>query len=893
MKRIIATLFAIAFFAGLDQFCAASSIIYAPGGTTLSLPVPEGVLNLRAVSPEVIEVKVVAKGATPKYESVTVVNALPVKTKLSEKNGELLFSTGNVTAAVEKETGRVRFLDNSGREILAESKAGRRFTKTTVTGEDSWTPEQSFESPADESLYGLGEHQDGRLDWRGETICLRQANTEASVPFLWSTRSYGILWDNPSETWLNPGEPVALSNNSGTIKTAKTGRYSLWLDYGVSGSQRGESAILVDGQPVVSLLNFWITPGVGGSLQLEAGREYAVQLHAAAPATLSLHDADSATTTWRSKVGEAIDYYYVGGRTPLEVMANYRAVSGQVPMLPKYALGFWQCRERYGSSQELTDTITQFRLRQIPVDIIVQDWKYWGKYGWNAMKWDEQFYPDVPALTRCLHALHARLLVSVWPRFDKQTEPWKALKAIGGIVDDTCWFDPTSTETRSLYWQFSKKAFFDLGIDGYWQDAAEPEEAVLQGKQLKLGTGDRYLNAYPLFVNQGVYEGQRKATDQQRVCILTRCAYAGQQRYGTVIWSGDINSSWNSLQRQITAGLGLVSAGLPYWTYDAGGFFRNDANPSGIGNPGQQYDSPDYREKLVRWLQCATFFPVQRLHGYQSQTEPWRYGTETENLLVDSIKLRYRLLPYTYSEAWRIHDGGTMMRPLAMDFPEEPALRKVKDEFLCGDALLVAPILEGKGKLNDQAVIPAANAPTTGGVVQLMKASNSGNPAMVASEPSYRRVILPTGAKWYDFWSGKPVGNGAITVSAPINLIPLFVRAGSILPFGPALQYVTEKPADPLEIRIYDGANGSFTLYEDENDNYNYEQGKYATISFVWNDAKQRLTIGERKGGFPGMLGARTFRLVRVAPGRGVGDQETADAKVVKYTGKAIRVDCR
>ncbi len=867
-------------------WASGNGVEYSPGGRTFSMPVPEGRLTLRAVSEDVIEVKVVATGAVSKYESVTMVNSLPVKTSLSQSAGEWRFSAGNVMAAVEPKSGLVRFLDASGRELLAEAEGGRRFTKTMVTGEDSWTPEQTFLSPDGESLYGLGQHQDGRLDWRGETLRLWQANTEISVPFLWSTKGYGILWDNPSDTWFNPGKAVPLTGNKGVVRVAESGEYSLWFNHADgAGCWDGQNIVKLDGKPVIELRNKWVPYGSGASVMLEANRDYAVELAGQGSLELMVHKK-TPTTTWRSKVGEAVDYYFVYGATPARIIANYHAVSGRVPLLPKYAWGYWQCRERYRSSKELIEAVDGFRKRGIPVDIIVQDWQYWGKYGWNAMKWDEQHYPDVPALTKTLHEKNTRLVASVWSKFDRHTDIWKELAQAGGLVGNSDWFDPTNPKAREIYWKHSQKGHFDQGVDGYWQDATEPESGCLLGAKIHLGTGDRYLNAYPLFVNQAVYDGNRAASNGgKRLCDLTRSGYAGMQRYGTISWSGDIKGSWDAYQRQIPAGLGFISSGLPYWTADIGGFFRPG---SPFGPAGDQYTSPDFRELLCRWLQCGTFYPIQRMHGYVSHTEPWNYGPETEEVLVKYLKLRYRFLPYIYSTGWQIHQGASLMKPLVMDFPAELSLRNIKDQFMFGDALLVAPIMEPRVKTDGEAGVsvtgPAMTATIPLAADNGVKAvAAAAGKAFTSNEPSVRQVVLPMGAKWYEFWSGKPVGNGTVTVSAPIDIIPLFVRAGSILPFGPELQHTGEKSNEPLELRIYPGADGTFTLYDDAGEGYNYEKGEYALVPLNWDDRAKQLTIGTREGSFPGMESTCEFRVVLI-----VHPEKTV---TVKYTGRETRVN--
>ena len=1000
---------AMALLALLAAECSfAAPLRYEHDGSGISLDVPEGRMTVCAVGDEAFEVKVVPPGASDVYRSVTVVTPKKAATTVVESGGELLVSTGKATAAVDTKTGRVRFLDAKGCEVLAEAKGGRRFRRTTlVAGDESWTPEQSFESPEDESIYGLGEHQDGRLDMRGETMCLRQGNTEASVPVVWSTRGYALLWDNPSETWLNPGEEIELDGHMGTFRPEATGRYSFWLDHARAGSFMGRNAVYVDGKAVVDIRNLWVTGGSGGSVRLEGGRTCKVEAFGNDPLKVHVNYADSGRTTWRSKAGGSVDYYVFLGATPRETIASYREVCGGVPLLPKWSWGFWQCRERYSSSSELVAAVDGFRARSIPLDVIVQDWWHWGKYGWNAMIWDEGCYPDVPALTRDLHDRNARFMVSIWPKFDKKTEIYKVLKENGCIVGDTEWWDPTSQKSRDIYWDHSHRAFFDQGVDAHWQDGAEPEDPVIAGARLDIGTGDRFLNSYPLFISKAVYEGQRAMTDSRRVSILTRCAYAGQQRYGAVVWSGDVNSSWTSFRRQIAAGLGFMSSGMPFWTYDAGGFFRNDSDPSGIGKPGTQYDSDSYREKLVRWLQCATFFPVQRVHGYQSETEPWRYGKETERLMTEAIRFRYRLLPYLYSWSWRIHNGDTLMRPLAMDYPAEKALRDVADEFMCGDALLVSPVLDAM--FHPEAAVPTvipgdvfvtpdgkkgvrlaffkgldmkkktgsatfANVDTrwkgepVGGLDGWNNFSVRGETTLVAPEEgeyeigisgddgfrlwingekvvedwqftftrrravrrafkagekvkldfeycnedgerdlmldwitpaqfakveaeratlrNTRTTILPKGDDWYRFADNAFVKGGAtVTEKCTMESIPLYVRAGSVLPVGPVLQYTSEKTDEPVEIRVYKGADGRFELYDDAGDGFAYEKGEYSIIPIVWDEQSRTLAFGALEGkGYAGMPKFRDFTVTFIG-------KDSVVKRSVRYEGKALVVE--
>jgi alpha-D-xyloside xylohydrolase len=410
-------------------------------------------------------------------------------------------------------------------------------------------------------------------------------------------------------------------------------------------------------------------------------------------------------------------------------------------------------------------------------------------------------------------------------------------------------YDASNPAARKYYWELMNKALFSIGVDAWWLDTVEPEtegleENIQLGHKLALGSGDRYVNLYPLLTEEGVYKGQRSASEQKRVFILGRSAFAGSQRAAVTAWSGDILSNFETFKRQIPAGLNYSISGLPYWTTDIGGFVS--------GNP----DDPAYRELFIRWFQFGTFSPIFRVHGTRStdQNELWSYGAEAQKILTDYDRLRYELMPYIYSVAWRVtSDGYTPMRPLVMDFRNDERALNIGDQFMFGPAILVSPVTE--------------------------------------QGATSRHLYLPN-TKWYDFWTGAVIEGGkAIDTAAPIDRLPLFVRAGSIVPMGPDVQYSTEKPADPIELRVYPGANGDFVLYEDENDNYNYEKGARAEIPLRWDDATHTLTIGERKGQFPGMLANRKFRLVMVGNGHGAGIGQTANPdREVEYAGKAITI---
>ncbi len=543
-------------------------------------------------------------------------------------------------------------------------------------------------------------------------------------------------------------------------------------------------------------------------------------------------------------MGQAIDYYFFYGPDLNRVISEYRALTGEAPLFPKWAYGYWQCRERYHSQQEILDTATEFRKRNIPVDVLVQDWQYWGKYGWNAMKFDEDHYPRPKEMLDQLHAHDLHMMISIWSKFGEDTDVYKRMSAKSFLIPGTPWTDFFNPAAQAAFWSELKHGMFADGMDAWWIDASEPEFDALKDKPTFLGSGNSVRNAYPLYVTKAIYEGQRSTTDRKRVVILTRSAFAGQQRNAAASWSGDISSNWITLRRQIAAGLSFSMSGIPYWTTDVGGFFRQD----------DQYTSDKYHELLIRWFEYGVFCPIFRVHGYKSNAELWNYGPEVERVLTQYDQLRYRLLPYIYSAAWGVtNNGETLMRALPLGFSFDSRARQIADQFLFGPALLINPV-------------------TTEGA-------------------THRTLYLPAGNDWFDFWTGKRVSGGqTITAEAPLDRIPIFAKSGSILALGPAAKSASVKP-DPIDLRIYAGADADFTLYEDEGDNYDYEHGAYSVIPLHWDDKAEELTIGTRQGTFRGMLEQRTFRVVRVTDAHGVGMELPSkfDASV-EFDGKAISV---
>jgi alpha-D-xyloside xylohydrolase len=559
-----------------------------------------------------------------------------------------------------------------------------------------------------------------------------------------------------------------------------------------------------------------------------------------------------------SEVADTVDYYFIYGPEFDNIIAAYREMTGAAPMFGKWAYGFWQCKNKYESQPEVLGVAHKYRELHIPVDNIVQDWFWWNIMGEPVFN---KNYPDPKGMIDDLHQNHFHVMFSFWPYFRPGSPVYDEMDKRGYFVDKMkvsgfhpagqALYDAFNPAAREYYWGLIDKGLFKLGADAWWLDTDEPETEgretnILVNNKVASGRGARYANLYPLMTTTAVYEGQRKASEDKRVFILSRSAFAGAQRNSISAWSGDVESNWLSFARQIPAGLNFELSGIPYWTTDIGGFI--------IGNP----DDPAYRELFVRWFEYGTFCPIFRLHGTRTtnQNELWSYGPDAQKILTSYDRLRYRLMPYIYSLAWKTtSESYTPMRPLAMDYRTDTRALNIGDQFMLGPALLVNPVTE-----------PGATT---------------------------RRMYLPNG-QWCDFWTGRSAagaGGTTIEVAAPIDRMPLYVRGGSIIPMGPDIEYATEKPADPIEIRVYPGANGSFTLYEDENDNYDYEKGVHATIRFDYNDAARKLTIGAREGKFPGMLETRTFRVVFVRDGHGEGIVPTERPdKVVQYSGSAVSI---
>jgi alpha-D-xyloside xylohydrolase len=856
---------------GAIQLCGAGAAGAAIGesranttpGPAFSKETRDGRLDIYALSARAFRIRFTRGQPTSASSILLSDKAIPLGGHSKTATGSVL-SLPKIHCLVRKDGGGLRFLDAGGNVLLEETAGSRRLTASQVQGVDTFIAEQGFVSPADERLYGTGQFQDGFFNLRGLSRRLTQVNTQISLPFLLSSKGYGLLWHNTGLTDLNPLEqtvtlarvPFAggsatvsvtttvgaaevertLAAFEGTFEIAEPGRYGLQLDVGQAMASK--HYVEIDGKVALDFANFWLPPTTSIFAELSAGA-HKLRVVGDSKDQPSVRFAKvKDATILRSPVSDGVDYVVIAGPSAEDIIAEYRRLTGDAPMMPKWAYGYIHCRERYKSSDEILANAREFRARKIPMDVIVQDWQYWGKYGWNAMRFDEADYPDPAAMIRDLHDIKARLMVSVWSKVDPASDVGKAFTKRNCYIPGTSWVDFFNSDCAAAYWGAMSHLLLSLGVDAWWQDATEPENDDLVGRKTAAGPGEIVRLQYPIEVNRTVYEGQRRDAPDRRVMILSRSAFIGQQRYASSTWSGDIGCDWETLKRQIPAGLNMMAAGYPYWTVDAGGFFR----------PGNsQYTDPAYHELFLRWLQFAAFLPLMRVHGYQTTTEPWHYGPEVEAQSRAIIEMRYRLLPYTYSTAAAVtRKGSTIMRPLVMDFGHDPKALDQAASFMFGKAIHVAPVL-APGVKTWNVYLPENN----GG--------------------------------WYDFWTGEHRAGGTEhVVASPLDRIPLHVRAGGIVPLGPVVQSTVEADGRDLAINIYAGADGRFELYEDEGTNYNYEKGQFSTIRFDWRDHSRQLVVSDRHGRFPGMLERRTFVVSLTEPGQG------AQRKQVVYQGNAV-----
>jgi len=764
--------------------------------------------------------------------------------ELQESGGDVTLATPALKLIVSKTSGAIRYLDAAGNLLLAEpQRGGKWLTPKTITrnifrqgaqitggqsidgaraivadfetvfDREAFEAKLEFVFSKNEALFGLGSHEEGYGNLRGKSRELYQQNMKAVVPYFVSTQGYGLLLD------------------------------------------------------CASLMTF--------------------------------HD-DALGSYWWADAVDELDYYFIHGATFDEVTRGYHALTGSAPMLPKWAFGYVQSKERYVTAREIVDVVCEYRRRKIPLDLIVLDWKSWPNgAGWGQKSFDPARFPDPPALACALHEMGAKLMVSIWPIMTGDCPDQSELRVRGLMLGNQSTYDAFSEEARAVYWEQANRGLFANGVDAWWCDCTEPFEADWSGAvkpqphsrlSINIEASKKYLdhgllNGYSLLHSQGIYEGQRAVTSAKRVVNLTRSSYAGQHRYGTVTWSGDICGTWEALRRCIPEGVNFCVTGEPYWTVDIGGFFinhdtalwfwRGDYSQGCRGLTDMNALAPDpqdtgcrdlgFHELYTRWLQYGVFLPMFRSHGTDAPREIWRFG-EPGNPFYDTIaeyiRLRYRFIPYIYSAAAQVtRDSRTLMRAVALDFPQDAATHELTDQYLFGPSLLVCPV-----------TVPMYYGP---------------NSVPIAGADKARDVVLPEGAHWYDFWTEcEHQGGQQIRTPAPLGTIPLFVRAGSILPMSPVMQFADEIPDAAYEIRIYRGADAEFSIYEDAGDGYDYESGGCALVNLKWDDARDELRIAPRAGSFPGMVAEREYHLVFISAAR-------RETKTILYTGAEIKIATR
>ena len=828
---------------------------------------------------------------------------------------EVVFCNGKLTATISRTTGEVSITESDGKVLTKE--IGRSFKEIDVDGVKAYTVQQSFESAGDEGFFGLGQHQAGEWNYKGRNEELYQYNTKISVPFVVSTRGYGLLWDSYSfcrwgdsrpyaslpevfELSDKFGVPGALTGTytaadgsvmvrreasldqeflhtpqcdyvlnsprdfkfagssvlfEGTLTPRESGQYDFYLYYA------GYTRVFLGGREVVPQIwrTAWNPNGYKFSCEMEAGAALSLRVEWQPDGDVSYNalkvlspvpERQRQNLSWWGEMQDQIDYYVIASEDIDGVIGGYRMLTGKAPIPPKWAMGYWQSRERYASSKDLLTALGGFRSRGIPVDNIVLDWQYWTPEEWGSHEFDPARFPDPKAMVDSIHALNARFMISVWPKFYESTEHFKEFDSHGwmyrvsvdsNVVDwlghRQSFYDAYSPGARELFWTQMKDHLLPLGVDAWWMDASEPNIHDCTDMDFRkamcgptaLGPSTKYFNAYSLMNAQAIFEGERRADPSRRVFLLTRNGFAGLQRYSTASWSGDIGTTWEDMATQIPAALNYSLSGIPMWGQDVGGFSVQNKfmaaaalyQRTGRVTP----DLEEWRELQLRWHQWGAFTPLYRSHGQWPWREPWEIAPEGSAVyegIVNSIRLRYSLMPYVYSCAARIwFDDYTLMRPLVMDFAGDAKACGISDQFLLGPSIMVCPVCSYKARS--------------------------------------REVYLPCGCAWYSYDGQRRFEGGrSMTAPAPLDAIPLYVREGSILVCADGMQSTAERPSE-LKIRIFPGADADFTLYDDDGVSFGYEKGEFCTVALHWDDAQRTLTIGGREGSFDSMVSRYDF----------------------------------
>ncbi|MHB9054910.1 MAG: TIM-barrel domain-containing protein [Paludibacteraceae bacterium] len=906
--------------------------------------VTPGLIRLQVVNAKIIRVSATPENNFSNAKSLIVVSQ---KNKtdftVEEKNGIITLNTDSLSVTVNKKSGEIGFYNLKGEIILQENKGGgKSFSPIEVEGTKGYTVRQIFESPDKEAFYGLGQHQSDEFNYKGKNESLFQYNTKVSVPFIVSNKNYGILWDNYSlskfgdsrdyaeldqfklydaegkeggltatytpkevskatikrtESKLNYENLTLIKNFpkgfelnnatvtwQGEIESAESGLYHFLLHYA------GYVKVYFNNKLVVKerWRTAWNPNDYKFTYNMETGKKISIRIewkpdggvsYMALKALSPLPATEQNKLSLWSEMGDEIDYYFVYGHKIDDVISGYRTLTGKSQIMPKWAMGFWQSRERYKTQFELVNTLKEFRNKKIGIDNIVQDWFYWPETEWGSHKFDPARFPDPKAMVDSVHMLNAKIMISVWPKFYVTTEHfkqfdnkgWMYRQAVKDSIRDWVgpgyigsFYDAYSEGARKLFWKQMEDNLYPKGFDAWWMDASEPNVQdntdMAYRKKLcgptALGPSAKYFNAYALMNAQSIYEGQRGINPDKRVFLLTRSGFAGIQRYSTAIWSGDIGTRWEDMKAQISAGLNFAISGIPYWTMDIGGFcvekrYENGQHlfdSKGIENE----DLKEWRELNARWYQFGTFLPLYRAHGQFPLREPFNIAPENHpafQTINYYNKLRYRLMPYIYSLAGMTYfNDFTIMRALVMDYGKDTNVNNISDQYMFGNSLMVCPVYEYKATKRD--------------------------------------VYFPVTNGWYDFYTGKFItGGNKLTVDAPYSRIPLYVPEGAIIPFGPEIQYTDEKKPESITLYVYGGRNGTFTLYEDEGVNYNYEKGAYTMINFKYDETAKTLKINDRKGTFRGVLKERKFNIILVNQSSPKVFDPDAEGIVVIYNG--------
>ncbi|MDR2840187.1 MAG: DUF5110 domain-containing protein [Paludibacter sp.] len=909
-------------------------IVYLPHETALACQQ----IRLQVISDNIIHVTATPNSRFTEKESLIIVDN---KTQtegwnIVEKSGKIVLKTAALRVSVSLATGEIVFADKNGNIVLAENNGGgKSFENIEVEGKQSYTVHQVFESPDNEAFFGLGQHQSDEFNYKGKNEILYQYNTKVSVPFVVSSKNYGLLWDNYSLTKFgdprnysnldqfklydkngNRGGITAIYENNAGAKTISVERLESGIDYenletvknfppdfpfsnsnvswegyiepSQSGLYRfilyyaGYTKVFVDNQCLVAerWRTAWNPNSYKFSVNLQAGQKHKIRIewrpdggvsYIGLKALSPRKDLEQNKLSFWSEMGDAIDYYFVNGQTADDVIKAYRHLTGKAPIMPKWAMGFWQSRERYKTEDELLSVLGEYRKRNIPIDNIVQDWSYWKQNAWGSHDFDAERFPNPAKMVDSVHSLDAHIMISVWPKFyhttvnyqSFDTNGWMYNRAVSDSIRDWIgkgfiggFYDAYSEGARKLFWEQINEKLYSKGFDAWWMDASEPDilsnASMTYRKALStptaLGSSTEYFNTYALQNAKGIYEGQRQSDPNKRVFLLTRSGFAGLQRYSTAVWSGDIGTRWEDMKAQISAGLNFSISGIPYWTMDIGGFCVERRYERAKENT---EDMAEWRELNTRWFQFGAFCPLFRSHGQYPYREIFNIAPENHPAYQSMVyydRLRYRLMPYIYSlAAMTYFDDYSIMRPLVMDFGNDAKTHNIGDQYMFGTSIMVNPVYEYKAK--------------------------------------WRKVYLPKNTGWYDFESEKYYSGGQyIEADAPYERIPLFVREGSLLPLGNIVQSTNENQND-LTILVFEGKDGEFKLYDDNGNDYNYEKGEYSIINLKYNDKEKILTISPRKGQYHGMPLVRRFEIKLITK---TGKQNIIQN--IEYSGEACEL---